>query len=479
MTGTIDQTYDVLVVGGGPAGENAADLAARGGLRVAVIERELVGGECSYWACMPSKALLRPGEALETLLRVPGAREAATGSIDVAAALARRDALTANWDDSGQVSWLDSVGVDLLRGHARLAGTRRVDVTDADGAVNSYEAARAVVIATGTTAAWPPIPGLQEAGVWDSRAATTAADVPERLLVIGGGVVAVEMAQAWKWLGAREVTIVELADGLLSREESFAGEELRAALERMEITVHTGAMTKSVERPVAGGPVTASVVLNDGKSIEIEAEELLVAAGRRPATGNLGLDTVGLESDSYIEVNDHLQVSAVDGGWLYAVGDVNGRALLTHAGKYQARIAGAHIAGLDTSAYGDLIAVPRVVFTSPEVAAVGLTEDEAVGRGFAVHTVEYDVGHTAAAVALGRGYRGTTKLVIDADRDVIVGATFVGPRAGEMLQSATIAIVGEVTLAKLWHALPAFPTLSEVWLRLLEQYRDKYDRVFS
>ena len=247
----------------------------------------------------------------------------------------------------------------------------------------------------------------------------------------------------------------------------------------MEITVHTGAMTKAVERPVAEGPVTASVVLNDGSSIEIEADELLVAVGRRPATSALGLGSVGLEPDAYIEVNDHLQATAVDGDWLYAVGDVNGRALLTHAGKYQARIAGAHIAGLDTSAYGDRVAVPRVVFTSPEVAAVGLTEEEAVGRGIDVHTVEYDVRHTAAAVALGRGYRGTTKLVIDAAKDVIVGATFVGPKAGEMLQSATIAIVGEVELAKLWHAVPAFPTLSEVWLRLLEQYRDKYDRVFT
>jgi dihydrolipoamide dehydrogenase len=478
MTTATDETYDVLIIGGGPAGENAADLAARGGLRVAVIERELVGGECSYWACMPSKALLRPGEALETLLRVPGASAAATGSIDVAAALARRDALSANWDDSGQVSWLDSVGVDLIRGHARLVGPKRVETTNAEGLTKTYEAGRAVVVATGTTAAWPPIPGLAEAGVWDSRAVTTTADVPERLLVVGGGVVAVEMAQAWKWLGSKEVTIVELADRLLSREEEFAGSELRAALERMGVTVHTGAVTKSVERPIAGGAVHASVVLSDGASIEIEADELLVAAGRRPTTSDLGLDTVGLESDEYIEVDDRLQATAVEGGWLYAVGDVNGRALLTHAGKYQARIAGAHIAGIDTAAYGDRLALPRVVFTSPEVAAVGLTEAEAVARGVDVQTVEYNIGDTAAAVTLGRGYRGTTKLVIDSTRDVIVGATFVGPRAGEMLHSATIAIVGEVELAKLWHAIPAFPTLSEVWLRLLEQYRDQYGRTF-
>ncbi len=473
-----DRSYDVIVIGGGPAGENAADLAVRGGLKVAVVERELVGGECSYWACMPSKALLRPGEALEALQRVPGAKEAATGPIDVAAALARRDAMAANWDDSGQVEWLDSVGVDLIRGHGRLSGTRLVDVAAEDGATTTYEARKAVVLATGTTAAWPAIPGVAEAGVWDSRAVTSADDVPERLLVIGGGVVAVEMAQAWKWLGAREVTIVELEERLLPREEPFVGSELREALERMDIAVHTGAIAKGVERAVPGGPVTATVVLSDGSSVEIEADEMLVAAGRRPATGNLGVDIVGLEPDTYLDVNDHLQVAGVNGGWLYAVGDVNGRALLTHAGKYQARIAGAHIAGLDTKAYGDKIAVPRVIFTSPEIAAVGLTEADAISAGIGVHTVEYDVGHVAASYTLGRGYKGTAKLVIDAESDVIVGATFVGPRAGEMLHAATVAIVGEVTLAKLWHAVPAFPTLSEIWLRFLETYRDKYDRVF-
>lgn len=476
--GDVDRSYDVLVIGGGPAGENAADIAARGGLRVAVVERELVGGECSYFACMPSKALLRPGEALEALQRVPGARAAVTGSIDVEEALDRRDALSANWDDSGQVSWLDTVGVDLVRGHARVAGVRLVEVTAAEGSVTTYEAQRAVVIATGSVAAWPPIPGLAEAGLWDSRAVTTAKEVPGRLLVIGGGVVGVEMAQAWKWLGAEEVTIVELADQLLPREERFAGEELKNALVRMEIAVHTGAATTNVVRSGPDGPVTATVELADGETVEIQADEVLVAAGRRPGTGDLGLDAVGLEPGRFIEVNDRLQATGVAGQWLYAVGDANGRSLLTHTGKYQARVAGANIAGLDTSAYGDRMATPRVVFTSPEVAAVGLTEAAARQAGIDVHTVAYNLNGVAAAATLGRGYRGTTKLVIDASRDVIVGATFVGPRVGEMLHAATIAIVGEVTLATLWHAVPAFPTLSEVWLRLLEQYRDDRSRVF-
>ena len=476
--GNINTTYDVLVVGGGPAGENAADLAARGGLRVAVIERELVGGECSYWACMPSKALLRPGEALEALQRVPGAKEAVTGSIDVEAALARRDAMSANWDDSGQVSWLDSVGVDLVRGHARITGERLVEVTDADGSTTEYQANKAVVVATGSTAAWPPIPGLADIASWDSRAVTTAKEVPARLLVIGGGVVAVEMAQAWKWLGANEVTIIELADQLLPREEPFVGSELQAALERMGVVVHTGAATNQIERAAADAPVTATVTLADGATVTIEADEVLVATGRRPGTSNLGLDAVGLEPGAYIDVDDQLLATGVDGDWLYAVGDVNGRSLLTHTGKYQARIAGARIAGLDTTAFGDRKATPRVIFTSPEIAAVGLTEAGARNSGIDVHTVEYNIGHVAAAATLGRGYRGTTKLVIDASRDVIVGATFVGPRVGEMLHAATIAIVGEVPLATLWHAVPAFPTLSEVWLRLLEQYRDETGRVF-
>jgi pyruvate/2-oxoglutarate dehydrogenase complex dihydrolipoamide dehydrogenase (E3) component len=476
--GNINTTYDVLVVGGGPAGENAADIAARGGLRVAVIERELVGGECSYWACMPSKALLRPGEALEALQRVPGAKEAVTGSIDVEAALARRDVMSANWDDSGQVAWLDSVGVDLVRGHAHITGERLVEVTGAEGGVTEYRASRAVVVATGSTAAWPPIPGLSDVASWDSRAVTTAKEVPARLLVIGGGVVAVEMAQAWKWLGSAEVTIIELADQLLPREEPFVGSELRAALERMGVVVHTGAATNQIERAAADAPVAATVTLADGSTVTIEADEVLVATGRRPGTSNLGLEAVGLEPGVYIEVDDHLRATGVAGDWLYAVGDVNGRSLLTHTGKYQARIAGAHIAGLDTKAYGDRMATPRVVFTSPEIAAVGMTEAAARFSGVDVHTVEYNIGHVAAAATLGRGYRGTTKLVIDASRDVIVGATFVGPRVGEMLHAATVAIVGEVPLATLWHAVPAFPTLSEVWLRLLEQYRDDTGRVF-
>lgn len=461
--------FDVLIIGGGPAGENAADLARRGGLKVAVVERELLGGECTYWACMPSKALLRPGEALRAVQRVPGARQAVTGEVDVAAALRRRDSLASQWDDAGQVEWLSSVNVELIRGHGRLAGERIVDVEAADGTVIRYEASRAVVISTGTVSALPPIEGLAEIRTWDNRDATTAEHVPRRLLILGGGVVGVEMAQAWKDLGADEVTVVEMLPRLLSREEPFAGSELQAAFEDMGIKVLVDAKLVKADRPADDGPVTGH--LEDGTTIE--ADELLVAVGRRPLTTDIGLESVGLEPGRYIDVDDHMLATEVDGDWLYAVGDVNGRALLTHTGKYQARVAGNRIAGHDASAWADRTAIPRVIFTDPQVAAVGMTETEAVDAGLNVKTVRYGTGWVAGAATLGQGISGTSQLVIDGNRQVIVGATFVGPGVGELLHAATIAIVGEVPLDVLWHAIPSFPTVSEIWLRFLETYRDE------
>ncbi|MGA7272885.1 MAG: NAD(P)/FAD-dependent oxidoreductase, partial [Acidimicrobiia bacterium] len=383
----IDSGFDVIVLGAGPAGENAAEVAARHGLEVAIVERELVGGECSYWACMPSKALLRPGDVAYMADHTPGFTG---GNIDVETALTRRNALAGNWNDAGQVAWLEDANVRLIRGHCRLAGERIVSVEHPDGRVSRHQASRAVIVATGSSSAMPPIEGLAETDVWDSRDVTTAKEIPPRLLVIGGGVVGVEMAQAWKTLGSAEVTLIELFDSLLVREEPAAGAQVRQSFEEMGIRVMTGARTQRISRSRPDGPVAADVLLADGSNVWVEADEVLIATGRRPNTTDLGLEAVGLEPGDFISVDDHLEAVDVPGGWLYAVGDVNGRSLLTHTGKYQARIAGSHIAGVPTSAWGDLMATPRVVFTNPKVAAVGLTEAGAREAGIPIRTVEYD-----------------------------------------------------------------------------------------
>ena len=475
---TRDETeFDVVVVGAGPVGENVADLVVRGGLRAAVVEAELVGGECSYWACMPSKALLRSGQVLRAAQGVAGAREAVTGRLDAAAVLGRRDAFTSNYDDRHQVAWLDGAGVTLVRGHGRVAGPGRVEVTDRGGRVRQLTARHAVVLATGSTAAVPPVEGLAAARPWDNRQGTAAKEVPRRLAVIGGGVVAVELATAWRDLGSEQVVVLERGEQLLSRMEEFAGEAVAAGLRSLGVDVRLSVSVARVERPDAGGPVT--LTLGDGERLVVD--EVLVAAGRRPATGDLGLQTVGLRPGDPLHVDDTGRVLGVDGGWLYAAGDVNERAPLTHNGKYQARAVGDAIVaraagrlGDDAAPWGryvataDHAAVPQVVFSSPEVAAVGLTEREARDSGIDVLLADVDLASTAGAALSGDGVSGRARLVVDAERQVVIGATFVGPDVADLLHAATIAVVAAVPLARLWHAVPAFPTTSEVWLRLLE-----------
>ncbi|AUG76388.1 pyridine nucleotide-disulfide oxidoreductase [Kitasatospora sp. MMS16-BH015] len=466
------QTYDVVVLGAGPTGENLADRTKAAGLSTVVVESQLVGGECSYWACMPSKALLRPAAALAHARALPGAKQAAAGELDVAAVLARRDEFTSHWHDEGQVSWLDSVGIDLVRGHGRLAGEKAVLV---DGE-RLLTARHAVAVCTGSRAALPHTPGLAEAHPWTSRDATSAAEVPPRLAVVGGGVVAVEMATAWNALGSR-VTLLVRGSALLDRMEPFAGELVAAGLAEAGVELRFGVSVEALHRD--GGPVT--LTLSDGGTLE--ADQVLYATGRAPRTDDIGLETVGLTPGSWLEVDESCAVTGVAGGWLYAAGDVNHRALLTHQGKYQARIAGAAIGAraagtpLDTARWGrhaasaDPAGPPQVVFTEPEATAVGLSLAEAERAGLRVRAVDHDLGQVAGASLYGDHYRGRARLVVDLDREVLVGATFVGPGVAELLHSATVAVVGEVPIARLWHAVPAYPTVSEVWLRLLETLR--------
>ncbi|MBW3638233.1 MAG: NAD(P)/FAD-dependent oxidoreductase [Actinobacteria bacterium] len=459
--------FDVLVLGAGSTGTNVAWYARDNGLSVAVIETELVGGECSYWACMPSKALLVPLHALAAARRLPGAAEAVTGEVDVEAVLARRDEFISHLDDGAQASWLDSIDAELVRGQGRLTGERLVEVTAADGSTRTLRATQAVVVATGTRAAMPTIEGLEQVTAWDNRDVTTAKQIPQRIIVLGGGVVGAEMAQAYRRLGTAEVTVVEAGERMLARYEPWVGDLLAEVFAEEGITVLTGRRAQHVEREGADGPVR--LTLDDGTTLT--GDELLVAVGRTYNTDDIGLESVGLTPGEVLEVDDQLRVRAVAAGWLFAAGDVNGRAMLTHQGKYQARIVGDVIGGKDRTAWADHKAVPQVVFTDPEIAAVGLTEQQARGQGLDVTVVSYGTGAVAGGALIAADSRGKAQLVIDQSRRVVVGATFVGPQMGEMIHAATIAIVGAVSLDMLWHAVPAFPTVSEVWLRLLEADR--------
>ncbi|ROQ41319.1 dihydrolipoamide dehydrogenase [Frondihabitans sp. PhB188] len=461
-------TYDLIVIGAGAVGENVADYATRSGLKVALVEAELVGGECSYWACMPSKALLMSSTALDAAKAVGGAREAVTGELDVQAVLNRRDSFTSNWDDSSQADWVSSAGIDLIRGHAVITGVKEVTI---DGTV--YTATHAVAAVTGSAALLPDIPGLLDAKPWTSREATSVKVVPSSILIVGGGVVAAEMATAYQQLGAK-VTLVARS-GLLGGQEPFAGELVGESLGELGVDLRLGQSPTSVLRTEHG---LVETTLDDGSVVV--TDEILVATGRVPRTGDLGVENVGLTPGEWLEVDDTLLVHGTD--WLYAVGDVNHRALLTHQGKYQARAAGEVIAAralgkpVQAEPWGahvataDHAAVPQVTFTSPEVASIGLTADAAAKQGIDLKVVDYDLAALAGSSLKSDTYKGQARIVVDESRKVLVGATFVGPEVSDLLHAATVAVVAEVPIDRLWHAVPSYPTVSEIWLRLLDAY---------
>jgi pyruvate/2-oxoglutarate dehydrogenase complex dihydrolipoamide dehydrogenase (E3) component len=454
-----EQSYDAVVLGAGPAGEVCAGRLADAGWRVAIVERDLIGGECSYYACMPSKALLRPADVLGEAKRIPGV-PTGHGELEPQAVLDRRDEVIHDRDDSGQLPWLEEHGIDLIRGDARFEGERRVRVGD-----EVLEARRAVVVATGSKAAMPPIDGLDGITAWNNRDATTAKQVPESMVVLGGGPVGSELAQAWASLGT-DVTLVEGGDHLLSREEPFAGEEVAESLrDRFGVDVRTGALVESVNPGEGGDGVVATLKGGDA----VAAAEILIAVGRTPHTADLGLEAAGVEAGDhgFLETDDRLRVGGLD--WLYAIGDVNGRALFTHMGKYQAWVAAENLLGREVVATAEGIGSPRVTFTDPQVAAAGKTLEQAREAGIDARPVDVPTDGTPGASFQGKETGGTSRLVIDQQKEVIVGATFTGFETADFLQAATVAIVAEIPISQLRHAIAPYPSRSEIWLKLLEK----------
>jgi dihydrolipoamide dehydrogenase len=458
------EIFDVVVIGAGPAGENIAQYATeQSGLTAVLVERELVGGECSYYACMPSKALLRPIEIAATAAHLQGLT---APKIDRDALLARRDYWVSSYKDKGQVEWAEGAGIAVVRGAGRISGERQVTVEGAGG-TRVLQARQVVVLATGSEASVPEL--YASVAPWGSRDATGIVEVPDRIVVVGGGVVACEAATWLNALGAK-VTLLVRGDRLLPRAEPFAAELTLKALRAAGVDVRVGAEVTGCRRDkvedtglgrIHGGQVTVTTA--DG---EVSADEILVAVGRKPRLYGVGLEAVGV---------DPAKPTYPD--WLLTVGDSSGEAPLTHWGKYRARVLGeqlvGRVAGTPVPQPPDDVPVPQVVFTDPQVAWVGLTEAEA-RKDREVDVVQVPWSAASGAALLRDDVEGGAQLVVDRASRTVVGATFVGPEAGELLHAATIAIVGRVPVHILRHAVPSYPTASELWLRLLEELPPDY-----
>jgi pyruvate/2-oxoglutarate dehydrogenase complex dihydrolipoamide dehydrogenase (E3) component len=467
--------FDVVVVGGGVGGVAAVRKLAAAGVSVALVEDRLVGGECHYWGCNPSKTLLRPIEVFNLAKAVPGVREAISGKgLDVAAVFAKRDAIIERLSDQDRTASLREAGVAVFHGFGRLSGERTVRVAYAMGDTTEsvLTARHAVVVVTGTRPNVPEIPGLAQAHPWTNRDLTTMTQVPPRALVVGGGPVAVEFATILTGLGSA-VTLLVRGNTLLPNCEPEARELVAQSLRSKGVTIHFETELSAVARPVAGGPVTATFHRQS-----VEVDEVVLAAGRRTNTDNIGLETVGLSGGGVVPVNDHLQAVGVTGDWLYALGDTSGRARLSHISTYHGRLVAdiivARAAGRELGenelAARDVGSLAQVIFTEPQVVTAGRTESQARAEGFAVRTRTARYPNQLSHLALFRdGFDGWAKLVIDADTNTLLGATFIGPQFSELAQAATLAIVAKVPISLLRHSVAPHPTVNQVWDPLLAQ----------